>query len=90
MKTLILAALFSLVFIPQGLAQTAAPAEAVPPTAASPCVVGLGLDVLWNDSWFPATVEAGPNETGQCQIGYDGYGDEWDEWVGADRMRPRQ
>jgi len=63
--------------------------EAAPAAAPVTCAVGGQLDVLWNGSWYPATVEAGPNESGQCQIGYDGYGDEWDEWVGADRMRPR-
>lgn len=51
------------------------------------CTVGAQVQVLWQGSWYDATVEQ-TRADGQCYIGYNGYGDEWDEWVGADRMRP--
>jgi hypothetical protein len=53
------------------------------------CTVGDRIQVLWGASWYDATVEQGPNAQNECQIGYDGYGDSWDEWVGPARMRPR-
>lgn len=53
------------------------------------CAVGSGIEVLWNGTWYASTIKAGPNEQGQCQIGYDGWDSSWDEWVGSDRMRPR-
>lgn len=53
------------------------------------CAVGGKIDVAWHGVWYPATIKAGPNAAGACQIGYDGYGSNWDEWVGADRMRRR-
>ncbi len=56
----------------------------------APCPLNGEIEVLWNDAWYAATIKAGPNESGQCQIGYDGYESSWDEWVGDDRMRPRQ
>ena len=55
-----------------------------------PCPVGGSIQVFWNDTWYASTIKAGPNAEGQCQIGYDGWDDSWDEWVGADRMRPVQ
>jgi hypothetical protein len=43
------------------------------------------LVVEWQGSWWPASLK----ETNQDQhlIGYQGWGPEWDEWVGKDRMR---
>ena len=70
-------------------APPAAAAPAAPPAAPNPCPMGGSVSVLWNGDWYNATIEAGPNAMGQCYIGYDGWGDEWDEWVGSDRMRAR-
>ena len=50
------------------------------------CTIGASVEVLWSGSWYPATILAGPNEFGQCQIHYDGYDASWDEWVGSHRM----
>jgi hypothetical protein len=63
------------------------PSDRMRPRSTGPCAVGKGIEVEWQGSWYPAVIEAGPNGSGQCQIGYVGYGDEWDEWVGAERMR---
>lgn len=53
------------------------------------CPAGGKVEVAWHGTWYPATIKAGPNAARACQISYDGYGSEWDEWVGADRMRRR-
>lgn len=55
----------------------------------STCPVGGQADVLWGGSWYASTIIAGPNESGQCQIHYNGWSDSFDEWVGADRMRAK-
>lgn len=54
--------------------------------AISSCAIGDAVQVLWGGSWYPATILAGPDEQGQCQIHYDGYDSSWDEWVGHHRM----
>ncbi len=41
-------------------------------------------EVDWNGSRFPAKVLE--EKGGKWFIKYDGYGDEWNEWVGADRI----
>lgn len=47
--------------------------------------VGDAVEVLWKGRWYPAKVlETKPS---QWFIGYDGYGKEWNEWVGQDRIR---
>lgn len=50
--------------------------------------VGEKVEVKWGSSWYAAEVKAieGPN---QWKIGYDGYGANWDEVVGPDRIRAR-
>jgi len=57
--------------------------------AAGLCTAGGALDVLWNGSWYAATVLEGPNAEGLCYITYEGYDSSWDDWIGADRMRAR-
>ena len=42
-------------------------------------------EALWHGKWWPASVLQADN--GKSLIHYDGYGAEWDEWVGADRLR---
>ncbi|MBX7149533.1 hypothetical protein K1X76_10685 [bacterium] len=49
------------------------------------CLVGDKVKVEWKGGWYPATVIKADGE--RCFIHYNGYGDSWDEWVGADRMR---
>jgi hypothetical protein len=66
---------------------TVATAGAAP--AATACAVGDQIQVFWGSSWYDATVKQ-IRDDGQCFIGYDGWVDSWDEWVGADRMRARQ
>lgn len=42
-------------------------------------------EVLWGDRWWAAAVlEA---KDGKYYIKYDGYGDNWNEWVGPERIR---
>lgn len=50
--------------------------------------VGEKVEVKWGSSWYAAEVKAveGP---AQWKIGYDGYGANWDEVVGPDRIRAR-
>ena len=51
----------------------------------SACSSGDSAEVLWKSSWYPAHVVKSKGE--QCYIHYDGYGSNWDEWVGPDRYR---
>lgn len=47
--------------------------------------VGARVTVFWKDKWYPARVL---NKRGdKLYIHYDGYGKNWDEWVGPDRYR---
>jgi hypothetical protein len=82
-----------LVVLGLGVSAQEPPAAQAPPAVeaapAAACAIGSQIDVLWNDSWYASTIIAGPNAEGQCQIHYDGWESSWDEWVGADRMRPR-
>jgi len=54
-------------------------------SAQSICAPGDKAQVLWNGSWYPATVRRARG--GNCFIHYDGYGNNWDEWVGPNRIR---
>lgn len=49
---------------------------------------GTEVEVEWKDEWYPARVLE--EEDGVHLVRYDGYGEEWDEWVGGRRIRPRQ
>lgn len=51
------------------------------------CRMGDDAVVLWSGKWYPATVIAVNNAGTQCRIHYKGYGENWDEWVGPDRIR---
>lgn len=48
--------------------------------------VGSKIEVEWHGRYYPATVLA-TTPDGKTRIHYDGYGDEWDEDVGEDRIR---
>ena len=42
-------------------------------------------EVLWNGTWYAAEVLE--TKDGKFSIHYTGYGDNWNEWVGHDRIR---
>ena len=48
--------------------------------------ISVHAQVLWGSSWFPATIIDAKSDS--WLIHYDGYGDEWNEWVTADRIKP--
>jgi hypothetical protein len=66
----------------QGLGPTAAA------QAPSWCTPGARHNILWNGTWYAGIVKAAPDASGKCLIGYDGYGANWDERVGPDRLAP--
>ncbi len=49
--------------------------------------VGDAVQVEWRGSWYPAKVIALGN--GKYRVHYDGYGPEWDEFVGPSRIKKR-
>ena len=46
---------------------------------------GDKVQVLWNGSWYPATVKE--SKDGQWFVHYDNFDAQWDEWVGQDRIK---
>lgn len=54
---------------------------------AAVCSVGDRADVRWKGNWYKARVTRVNEDQTRCFIHYDGYGAEWDEWVGANRIR---
>ena len=55
--------------------------------AAPLCSVGDNVQVEWQGKWYPATVtKVNENQT-KCFIRYDGYGKEYDVWVGQNRLK---
>ncbi len=48
---------------------------------------GDKLEIKWGSSWYKGEVIAVDGE--RYKVHYDGYGSNWDEWAGADRLRPR-
>lgn len=66
------------------------PAPYAPPAAMFVTFgVGAAVDVFWQSRWYAATVlrVEGP---AAWRIHYVGYGNDWDEIVGPERIRPRQ
>ncbi len=52
---------------------------------AETCEVGTKTQVKWKGSWYKAKVlKRKPNK---ALITYDGYGSNWDEWVGPERIK---
>ena len=55
------------------------------------CVIAFAYNVnekvkvQWKGQWYPATVLK--VEGNKCFIHYDGYGSNWDEWVGLGRIK---
>lgn len=52
------------------------------------CVPGSSVQILSAGSWYAGRVLNGPGHDGTCQVSYDGYGSNWDEWVSQSRLRP--
>jgi RNA binding chromodomain-containing protein len=75
MKKLILAAILGLLLLPL-------PALAL---GNGVCVPGDKAQVLWHGTWYPATVLKAQGT--HCYIHYEGYGNNWDEWVGPGRIQ---
>jgi hypothetical protein len=48
---------------------------------------GDAVEVEWEKKWYPAKVVRVRADF--AYIHYDGFGEEWDEWVGAKRIRAR-
>lgn len=51
---------------------------------------GQKVQVLWKGTWYASTIlEVGADaNAGKYKIHYDGWGNEWDEWVTPDRIKP--
>ena len=49
------------------------------------CTEGESAQVLWKGSWYAATVVK--TKPDSCLVHYKGYGNSWDEWVTADRIK---
>ncbi|MBI3865726.1 MAG: caspase family protein [Planctomycetia bacterium] len=47
--------------------------------------VGRRMEAEWRGSWWPVHTQA--VENGKTKIHYAGFGAEWDEWVGPERLR---
>jgi hypothetical protein len=50
---------------------------------------GQALEVLWGTRWWAARIVDVKTEDGaqKYKIHYDGWGDNWDEWITTDRMK---
>ena len=46
------------------------------------------VEVVWHGNWWPAVVVE--RRAGRWLVHYQGYGSDWDEVVGPDRIRERQ
>jgi hypothetical protein len=59
------------------------------PSEVEPARRGVGdeVEVEWQGRWYAAVLRELRGD--QWLVHYDGYGDEWDEAVGDDRIRPR-
>lgn len=66
-----------------------APVTAAVATATD-CIVGVPLEIEWNDRWWDGVVLEGPNAQGRCLVTYDGWEASWNEWVTVDRLRATQ
>ena len=60
-----------------------------PKTPTAVLVVGEAVRVEWKKRWWPAKILKVNENEKQYFIAYDGYGEEWNEWVGPKRIRNR-
>jgi hypothetical protein len=49
--------------------------------------IGDKIEVLWNGSYFPATVKNVNEKEKKWLIGYDTYSESWDEWITSERIK---
>jgi len=49
--------------------------------------IGANVDVEWHGTWYPGKVLKA--EGNRWLISYDGYDEDWHEWVGPERIRAR-
>ena len=63
-----------------------APADTSSPGVPGGYAVGNHVAVLWRGTWYAATILAVQGD--RYKIHYTGWGSEWDEMVGTDRIRP--
>ena len=75
---------------PAAAAPSAAPVRLDRRHAEALAALGAGdaVEVLWGGTYWPARVTARVGAD-RYQIHYEGYGPEWDETVGPDRVRLR-
>lgn len=96
-RSLPLLLVFLFAAVPQAACQVSEPAPPVPAppgraSAPSPEREARGeyragdpVEIEWKGGWYRGHVlEA---EAERFKVGYDGYSDTWDEWVGAERLR---
>ncbi len=57
------------------------------PAYASSLSVGDTVQVQWKGKWYPSTIKQ--VKDGKYYIHYKGWGNNWDEWVGLDRIRTK-
>jgi RNA binding activity-knot of a chromodomain len=70
---------------PDGTGKVYTPVQT--PTLAQRLRVGGDVEVLWQGTWYPATIMKVGARNLQYYIHYKGYGNNWDEWVGTTRIR---
>ncbi len=54
------------------------------------CQQGQPVKSFFMGTWYAAKVLQGPDQEGNCQISYDGYGTNWHEWAPIDRLLPAE
>jgi hypothetical protein len=69
-------------------------AAAVQPALAAPGAVGQlqwakgqGVEIFWGNKWWKGRILAVDEANGKYKVHYDGWGDNWDEWVTPDKLR---
>lgn len=67
---------------------------AVQPALAAPRAVGQlqwakgqGVEIFWGNKWWKGRILAVDEANGKYKVHYDGWGDNWDEWVTPDKLR---
>lgn len=48
---------------------------------------GQGVEILWGAKWWKGRILAVDEANGKYRVHYDGWGDNWDEWVTPDKLR---
>jgi hypothetical protein len=90
MKTLLRSLLLSALALGAVATSPLALADSLPsePEAvadATPYKAGDTVSVQWKGTWYKCSVLEVKDD--KFKIHYEGWGSEWDEWVGTDRMR---